>query len=235
MRTLLVALALVAVALAQTAPFPGGVSPKRGNGCVRFVNPPGLSLPTGPFSQGATVQPGCWSVDLAGNRGLFANNNSQPSLGDGLADPERRAAKKDMVRQVFNNMLNNAAFHGATKWDISNLIVFCYNLVDCRPIVNEVQIEIWGPSNATAPNHPPRTILGDISLNGLYCVSEEDPAAWVRGTAGPSGQVVCPAGFFGAGDFVEIKGRFWTDERPASLDYFDACINKGSGSNNFCL
>lgn len=235
MRVLLIALGLVVLALAQTAPFPGGVSPKRGNNCVRWVNPPGLSLPTGPFSQGATVQPGCWSLDLAGNRGLFPNG-TQPSLGEGLTNAtEVREAKKNMVRQTFQNMLTNAAFHGASKWDCSNLIVICYNLVDCRPIVNEVEIEIWGPSNATAPNHPPRTIVGDSSLNGLFCVSNEDPTAWVRGTAGPGGQVLCPAGYFGAGDFVEIKGRFWSSDRPDSLNYFNACSNNGLGRNLFCL
>lgn len=234
LRSLLIAAFAVACVLAQ-APFAGGVSPKRGNGCVRWVNPPGLSLPTGPFSQGATVQPGCWMLDLAGNRGL-SPNGSQPSLGEGLTNAAaRREAKKAMVRATFNNMLANAQFNGASKWDISNLQVFCYNMVDCRPLVNEVEIEIWGAPVPTAPNHPPRTILADMSLNGLFCVSDEDQTSYVRGTADATGQVTCPVGYFGVGDFVEIKGRFWTNDRPDSLDHFRACSNNLIGKNILCL
>lgn len=213
MRVLIFSLCIVAC-LAQ-------VSLKRGNGCVRWINPTAgvvLSAPTGPFSQGAYVDTHCDMLDLAGNRGLFVNG-SQSYLGGNLTDPvARREAKKNMVRQTFNNMLANANFSGAGKWDISNLVVMCWDLAECRPIVNEVEIEIWGPANVTFPNHPPRTIVGDISFNGLYCVDGNDGDDLYNFESSNSGQALCSNGKFGVGDLLEIKGRFWVRHRP---HYFD--------------
>jgi enamine deaminase RidA (YjgF/YER057c/UK114 family) len=119
----------------------GGVSP---NG-VRTLSPDGAIAPTGTWSVG--VRAGDF-VFIAGMRGIDPQTNAL------VAGEEAR------VRQAFRNMQTIAASEGASLHDAVRLVVYVTDMARHRPIVNQVQQELWGEGP-----YPPRTIVEVVRLN----------------------------------------------------------------------
>ena len=76
-----------------------------------------------------------------------------------------------------------------------------------RPIVNAVQAEpeFWGlQSSSLEPKYPNRAIVGDMTFNGLDCLTPNTGVIY-RGTLNPAtGQVQCRDGDKGIGDVAEV-------------------------------
>jgi enamine deaminase RidA (YjgF/YER057c/UK114 family) len=85
-----------------------------------------------------------------------------PSTGILVAGDERR------VRQAFVNMQLVAASAGATLYDAVRLVVYVTDMIRLRPIVNQVQAELWGHGP-----YPPRTIVEVQRLNQQDIVEVE--------------------------------------------------------------
>lgn len=106
--------------------------------------------------EGAIDSTGTWNVGsragdfvyVAGMRGI------DPETGDLVeGDLER-------VRQGFENMQLIAESEGATLQDAVRLTVYVTDMDEHRPLVNEVQEEMWGDTM-----HPPRAIMEISDLN----------------------------------------------------------------------
>jgi 2-iminobutanoate/2-iminopropanoate deaminase len=110
-----------------------------------YSNPPELFSPTGPWSLVADTGR---AVFLAGLRGI------DPATNQLVPDPLER------TRQVFRNLTLAAASVGLGLNDIVRLTVFVTDMKVHRPIVNQVQTEVWG-----AGPYPPRTIVAVSALN----------------------------------------------------------------------
>lgn len=112
---------------------------------VNILKPERAIAPTGPWSLGARAGD---FVFVAGMRGIDpATNNLVP--GD-----EAR------IRQAFANMKRIAEADGARLSDCVRLTVFVTDMNRLRPIVNNVQEELWGGGP-----YPPRTIVEVSRLN----------------------------------------------------------------------
>lgn len=135
----------------QTSNGPDQVSP---NG-VRTLMPDGSIDPTGTWSVGTRAGD---FVFVAGMRGI------DPSTGE-LVD-----GNKERIYQAFTNMQLIAASEGASLHDAVRLVVYVTDMYRFRPLVNEVQKELWG-----GPPYPPRTIVEVDRLN-------EDDIFEVEGT-----------------------------------------------------
>lgn len=136
--TIIVAGALSAAPLALAD---NHVSP---NG-VRTLTPEGGIQPTATWALGTRAGD---FVFVAGMRGIDAAANT---LVDG--DDAR-------VRQAFLNMQLIAESEGATLRDAVRLVVYVTDMYRYRPIVNEIQRELWGDGP-----YPPRTIIEVDRLN----------------------------------------------------------------------
>ncbi len=171
--------------------------------CVKYSNPAGAISTTGTWSIASEItNDDCVPINIAGMRGITPNNNTQVSL----TQPNGVYLR---VKQAFLNMIYNAESFGAYATDCSRVVVFVRDMVSIRPIVNQVQTEIWGPVTAANPTpYPPRTILQIDAFNGLTC-EYSTGAKWRQGTAGPNGQVVCEAGGIPIGDILEVEGTFY--------------------------
>jgi 2-iminobutanoate/2-iminopropanoate deaminase len=112
---------------------------------VRTLSPAGAIEPTGTWSLG--VRAGDF-VFVAGMRGIDPATNTLVA-GD--------AAR---VRQAFRNMQAVAASGGASLRDAVRLVVYVTDMVRHRPLVNEIQRELWGEGP-----YPPRTIVEVGRLN----------------------------------------------------------------------
>lgn len=123
---------------------------------VRALAPAGAIRPTGPWSVGARAGD---LVFVAGMRGIDPQTNR---LVDG--DEAR-------VRQAFANMAHVAASEGATLRDAVRLVVYVTDMARYRPLVNQVQVELWGEQGP----FPPRTIVEVARLN-------QDDVVEVEGT-----------------------------------------------------
>jgi 2-iminobutanoate/2-iminopropanoate deaminase len=122
---------------------------------IEFLAPSGAIKPTGPWSLG--VRAGDF-VFVAGMRGIDPATNK---LVDGA---EAR------VRQAFRNMQTVAAAAGGTLRDAVRLVVYVTDMDRYRPIVNQIQEELWD-----GEPYPPRTIVEVSRLN-------QDDAVEVEGT-----------------------------------------------------
>ena len=113
---------------------------------VEVLQPvPGGITPSGSWSVGARAGD---FVFIGGMRGV------DPATGRLVeGDAER-------IRQMFRNMLAVAKSAGAKPTDAVRLTIFVTDVARLRPIVNEVQKEIWGDGP-----YPPRTVLGASSLD----------------------------------------------------------------------
>ena len=112
---------------------------------VRILSPHGAIAPTGTWSLG--VRAGDF-IFVAGMRGIDPANNNL------VAGDEAR------IRQAFMNMKTVAGSEGATLKDCVRLTVFVTDMNRLRPLVNNVQEELW----AGTP-YPPRTIVEVSNLN----------------------------------------------------------------------
>ncbi|HTV37575.1 MAG TPA: RidA family protein [Xanthobacteraceae bacterium] len=112
---------------------------------IEFLSPPAAIKPTGPWSVG--VRAGDF-VFVAGMRGIDPATNK---LVDGV---EAR------VRQAFLNMQTVAAASGAALRDAVRLVVYVTDMAGYRPLVNQIQEELWGGGA-----YPPRTIVEVSRLN----------------------------------------------------------------------
>lgn len=112
---------------------------------VKTLAPAGAITPTGPWSLGTRAGD---FVFVAGMRGIDPGTNAL------VPDPEAR------IRQAFRNMEHVAGSAGATLSDAVRLVVYITDMERHRPLVNQVQEELWrgGP-------YPPRTIVEVRRLN----------------------------------------------------------------------
>ena len=129
---------------------------------VKILSPKGAIAPTGTWNVGARAGE---FIFVARMRGIDPANNTL------LADKEAR------IRQAFKNMKSIAESEGASLPDCVRIVVYVTDMAALRPLVNEVQQEIW----AGQP-YPPRTIVEVSKLNqddifeveGTFYVSLKD-------------------------------------------------------------
>lgn len=112
---------------------------------VRYLAPEGAIEPTGTWSLASRAGD---YVFVAGMRGIDPVTNTL------VAGDENR------IRQAFVNMVEIAGSEGASLADIVRLTVYVTDMDRYRPIVNQIQEEIW----SDVP-YPPRTILEVSALN----------------------------------------------------------------------
>ena len=113
---------------------------------VIYPDVPGAISTTGPWSVAARAG---GFLFVAGMRGI------DPATG--------RLVEGDLarVRQAFENMRLIAASQGASLRDAVRLVVYVTNMKVHRPLVNQVQQELWGLGAA----FPPRSIVQVSALN----------------------------------------------------------------------
>lgn len=135
--------------------------------CVAMTGAVGLSDPGWTYDpspsgvktlalEGAIKPTGTWNlgtragdfVFVAGMRGIDPKTNTL------VPDAKER------VRQAFKNMQLIAESEGATLRDAVRLVVYVTDMYRHRPLVNEVQEELWGKGP-----YPPRTIIEVDRLN----------------------------------------------------------------------
>jgi 2-iminobutanoate/2-iminopropanoate deaminase len=112
---------------------------------VKILSPAGAIKPTGTWSLGARAGD---FVFVAGMRGIDPASNAL------VAGPEYQ------IRQAFQNMQVIAGSEGARLTDCVRLTVFVTDMNRLRPLVNQMQQELW----AGGP-YPPRTIVEVAKLN----------------------------------------------------------------------
>jgi 2-iminobutanoate/2-iminopropanoate deaminase len=127
---------------------------------IKVLSPPGAIKPTGTWNVG--VRAGDF-VFVAGMRGI------DPAANVLIEDAEGR------IRQAFLNMKLVAESAGARLQDAVRLVVYVTDMYRYRPMVNQIQEELW----RGAP-YPPRTIVEVDRLN-------QDDIVEVEGT------FFCPA------------------------------------------
>jgi 2-iminobutanoate/2-iminopropanoate deaminase len=115
------------------------------SGSVKILTPSGAITPTGPWSLGARAGD---FVFVAGMRGI------DPKTNELVAGEEAR------IRQAFTNMQAIAASEGASLSSCVRLTVFVTDMKRLRPLINEVQEELWDGGS-----YPPRTIVEVARLN----------------------------------------------------------------------
>ncbi|MEL6249945.1 MAG: RidA family protein [Cyanobacteria bacterium J06648_16] len=112
---------------------------------VRTLTLEGGIVPTATWSLGTRAGD---FVYVAGMRGIDPETNTL------IPDAEGR------VRQAFLNMQLIAESEGATLQDAVRLVVYVTDMYRYRPIVNQIQTELWGEGP-----YPPRTIIEVDRLN----------------------------------------------------------------------
>jgi enamine deaminase RidA (YjgF/YER057c/UK114 family) len=127
---------------------------------IEFLSPPGAIKPTGTWNLG--VRAGDF-VYVAGMRGIDPASNSL------VKGNEAR------VRQAFLNMQTIVEAAGGGLRDAVRLVVYVIDMDRYRPLVNRIQVELWGGGP-----YPPRTIVEVSRLN-------QDDVVEVEGT------FFCPA------------------------------------------
>jgi 2-iminobutanoate/2-iminopropanoate deaminase len=112
---------------------------------IKTLAPPGAISPTGPWS--LAVRAGDF-IFVAGMRGI------DPATNTLVHGDEAR------VRQAFLNMQLIAQSEGASLRDAVRLVVYVTDMGRLRPLVNQVQEELW-----SGGTYPPRTIVEVRALN----------------------------------------------------------------------
>jgi 2-iminobutanoate/2-iminopropanoate deaminase len=110
-----------------------------------------------PDVAGAISATGPWSVAARAGGFLFVAGMR------GIDPATGRLAEGDLarVRQAFENMRLIAASQGASLRDAVRLVVYVTDMKVHRPLVNQVQQELWGAGAA----FPPRSIVQVSALN----------------------------------------------------------------------
>jgi 2-iminobutanoate/2-iminopropanoate deaminase len=112
---------------------------------IKTLSPPGAIKPTGTWNVG--VRAGDF-VFVAGMRGIDPVTNMQ------VEGAEAR------VRQAFHNMRTVVEAVGGGLHDAVRLVVYVTDMGRYRPIVNQIQEELWADLA-----FPPRTIVEVSRLN----------------------------------------------------------------------
>lgn len=112
---------------------------------VRTLAPEGAIQPTGTWNLGTRAGD---FVFVAGMRGI------DPATNTLVPEAEAR------IRQAFMNMKLIAESEGASLQDAVRIVVYVTDMYRYRPLVNQVQAELWG----SGP-YPPRTIIEVDRLN----------------------------------------------------------------------
>jgi enamine deaminase RidA (YjgF/YER057c/UK114 family) len=112
---------------------------------VRTLSPAGAIAPTGTWSVGTRAGD---FVFVAGMRGIDPATNA-------LVEGDRAR-----IRQAFLNMQRIAESEGAGLRDAVRLVVYVTDMARLRPLVNEIQNDLW-----TGGPYPPRTIVEVTRLN----------------------------------------------------------------------
>lgn len=118
--------------------------PRHAAAGVVYLSPEDSFEPTGTWSLASRAGD---FVFVAGMRGI------DPATNQLVAGDEAR------IRQAFRNMEHIAASEGATLADAVRLTVYVIDMNRYRPIVNQVQEELW-----SGGTYPPRTI---VEVSGL--------------------------------------------------------------------
>jgi enamine deaminase RidA (YjgF/YER057c/UK114 family) len=113
---------------------------------VKTLAPAGAIKTTGPWAHGTRAGD---FVYVAGMRGI------DPQTNIPVAGEEAR------IRRGFLNMKEVAESEGASLRDCVRIVVYVTDMLWLRPLVNEVQEELWG----SGP-YPPRTIVEVHRLSG---------------------------------------------------------------------
>ncbi|KAL1675225.1 Endoribonuclease L-PSP/chorismate mutase-like protein [Schizophyllum commune] len=137
-----VSLSLAAAALPFGAAQQANYTSPQG---VEILNPSQSISATGPWSLMSIAGD---SVYVAGMRGIYPSNDSMAEVG------------YPRIKQAFLNMQWLAEYAGAELTDCLRLVVYTTDMFRYRPIVNQVQEELW--KNGT---YPPRTIVEVQRLN----------------------------------------------------------------------
>lgn len=132
---------VIGVVVGANAAMAQQVSPQG----VRTVSPAGAIKPTGTWN--VATRAGDF-LFVAGMRGI------DPKTDRLVSGDEAR------VRQAFMNMKLIAQSEGAALTDAVRLVVYVTDMFRFRPIVNNVQGELWGEGP-----FPPRTIVEVQRLN----------------------------------------------------------------------
>jgi enamine deaminase RidA (YjgF/YER057c/UK114 family) len=106
---------------------------------IEVLAPPGAIKPTGTWSLG--VRAGDF-VFVSGMRGI------DPATNTLVEGAEAR------VRQAFLNMKTIVEAAGGTLRDAVRLVVYVTDMYRYRPLVNQIQEDLWG-----GPPYPPRSIV----------------------------------------------------------------------------
>lgn len=125
---------------------PGGLAAEQVSPAgVVTLAPEGLFETTGTWSLGTRAGD---FVYVAGMRGIDPDTNQL------VEDPKER------IRQGFLNMQAIADSEGASLRDAVRLVVYVTDMYRFRPLVNEIQEELWGDGP-----YPPRTIIEVSRMN----------------------------------------------------------------------
>ncbi|KAM9875214.1 endoribonuclease l-psp [Verticillium dahliae] len=114
---------------------------------VQIYNPSDFFDTTGPWSLMSRAGD---TLYIAGMRGIVPLDNSLAPEG------------LPRIRQAFQNMKKLAEFADVELYDCVRLVVYVTDMFRYRPLVNQVQIELWGTD---ANKYPPRTIIEVDRLN----------------------------------------------------------------------
>ncbi|KAK7994645.1 hypothetical protein PG991_016233 [Apiospora marii] len=114
---------------------------------VDIYNPAQLFTASGPWSMMSRAGN---TLYISGMRGFYPSNTTLAPVGH------------ERVYQAFANMKQLAELGGSDLTSCVRLQVFVTDMYRWRPVVNQVQEELW---RDVAPNYPPRTILEVQRLN----------------------------------------------------------------------
>jgi 2-iminobutanoate/2-iminopropanoate deaminase len=137
-------LAVASIGALACAVCPSGAEELSPNG-VATLSPAGAIKPTGTWNVGTRAGD---FIFIAGMRGI------DPQTDTLVQGDEAR------IRQAFLNMKLIAESEGATLRDTVRLVVYVTDMFRFRPIVNQVQADLWGQGP-----YPPRTIVEVQRLN----------------------------------------------------------------------
>jgi len=131
--------ALLSCAIVLATAWPGAFAQSVSPNGVKTINPPGAIKVEGTWSLGARAGD---FVFVAGMQGV------DPATNKLVAGDEAR------VRQAFLNIKAIAQSEGATLQDCVRLTIYVSDLKRVVPLVEKIQVELWGK-----PPYPPRTMF----------------------------------------------------------------------------